>query len=241
MRAGAFDVLGDQPDAAQSIDVDQRMGEAVGIGLDAVCQRVKAGRGRHRRRHGRGQGRIQIGRIGHQVGADDALLQVFVLVAENGDRRHLAAGAGRGRDAGQPQGAASDEIRPKDVHDALAAVEQRRDQLGDVHGAAAAQAHDRIGLAGARDRQGGLEFLQGRLAEQVMPQGRLDAGGLERLDQRPAQEQRRLRRDDEHRSRPSDDEVVGAARQGARPERERAHVHHADQPLSARVHSARFP
>ena len=60
--------------------------------------------------------------------ADHALLQVFVLVAENGDGRHLAAGACGGGDTADPQGAALEPVDAQDLRDRLTSVEQRRHQ-----------------------------------------------------------------------------------------------------------------
>jgi hypothetical protein len=44
-------VAPDQPDTFHRVHVDVRMGEPIGVGLDAMRQRIHAGRRRHPRRH----------------------------------------------------------------------------------------------------------------------------------------------------------------------------------------------
>jgi hypothetical protein len=69
----------------------------------------------------------------------------------------------------------------------LRPVGERRDELGDVHRAAAAEADHEIGAAGAGDLDRGGEVGAGRLAGDLAPHGRGDAEPFEVAHQRRAQ------------------------------------------------------
>jgi hypothetical protein len=137
-------VRGDEPDTGQRVRVHQRVGEAVGERLDAVGQRVDAGRGGQGRRDVAGQFRVDVRGVGHEVRADDALLQLLGLVEQDRVGGHLAAGAGGRGDAGQEAGPGADAADAETVAHVPRLAHQRCDKLGDVHDAAAAEADHRV-------------------------------------------------------------------------------------------------
>ena len=123
--------------------------------------RVDAGRGGHHRRHRDGQRRVDDRDVGEHL---DALGRDLVHRRRVGDQRagaDLAAGAGGRRDLGERDaGASGARFGPEMSAQALVAGHQDRDELGEIHGAAAAEADHGVGAGrlGGGDR--GLEVRQ---------------------------------------------------------------------------------
>ena len=104
----------------------------------------------------------------------DALGRDLVHRRRVGDQRagaDLAAGAGGGRDLGEDDAAGGRAVRAGDVGQALVAGDEDGDELGEVHGAAAAEADDGVGIGGLGGGDGGLEVGEVGLGLHVAEEG----------------------------------------------------------------------
>ena len=77
---GPLQVGSDEADALQGVDVDRRMGELVGVCLDAMGQCVHARVGSHLGGYGPRQLGVNVCHVGDEERRDDALLQMVALV-----------------------------------------------------------------------------------------------------------------------------------------------------------------
>ena len=109
-----------------------------------------------------GQFGIQHRPVGNDHGRHDAFL-LALAGRDDGNRRHFGTGSRRGRNKDQRQ--ARPDGQPHAVHlvEPLVPWQQQRDQLGDVHGASAAQPDHALRTAGARGIDRGVDHAFGRI------------------------------------------------------------------------------
>ena len=100
---GANEIFGNQFDALQRVNVHDGMRKFIGVGFDAMRQRVEAGCGGNGRWNGHRQQWIHKCGVGHKVRTDDAFFQFVGFIQQNGVRRNFRAGAGGRRQADQRQ------------------------------------------------------------------------------------------------------------------------------------------
>ena len=119
--------------------------------------------------------------ISHALGRD---LVHRRRVGDEGAGADLAAGAGCRRNLHQRDGALGRAVRSRNVREAQVARHQDRDELREVHRAAAAEADHRVGIGRLRRGDGGLEVRQVGLGLDVAEQRRVpeaqdvEAGGV---------------------------------------------------------------
>src|SRR5260370_23138493 len=77
------------------------MSELVGVGLDAVGERIEAGSGSHSLRHGERQFRVDKRGIRNEKRTDDGLLQLCSFIEQDCVWRNLTSRTGRGRHTDQ--------------------------------------------------------------------------------------------------------------------------------------------
>ena len=120
------------------------MSKLIGIGLDAVCQRIHTRIRRYLCRHRPCQFGVDIGRISDKKWRHDTLLQMVTLIEQDGIWRHLAARACRGGQTGEPESLCLDESRTEAVLHLLVAVDERRHEFRHVEHASAADTHHTV-------------------------------------------------------------------------------------------------
>lgn len=152
----------------------QQVGQRVllqfaGIALDRMHHRVDTGRRGDRRRQAEGQVGVEQRQVGQQVGRDHAHLG-GLAGGDDGDRRHLGAGPGGGRHLDQRQARPACVADPEDLAEPLPCfwVGEQRDQLGYVHGAAAAETDHQLGSHAPRPPERGLDHRLGRIGEHLV-------------------------------------------------------------------------
>ncbi|VTS45213.1 Uncharacterised protein [Streptococcus dysgalactiae subsp. equisimilis] len=130
--------------------------------------RVDTGRRGDRRRQAEGQVGVEQRQVGQQVGRDHAHLGGLAS-GDDGDRRHLGAGAGGGRHLDQRQARPARVAYPEHFAQALPrlGVGEQRDQLGDVHRTAAAETDHQLGVQCPRPLERGLDHRLGRIGEDL--------------------------------------------------------------------------
>src|SRR5690606_31453420 len=142
---------------------------------------------------------------------------------------HLAAGAGRRRQAREPERAPIELSYPDDVVELLLSRRERSDELREIHDTAASDADHRIGVRGARMPYRRLEIGDRRLAFRRLPDVDADAGSPDVPRDRVGVRADRSRSQNERRTQPLRGECVGHEPSDAGPERELAHLRQADR------------
>ena len=179
----------DQADRAQGQGVGDRRTVERQVGLHRMHQRVDATGGGDAARAGQGHHRAHQRYVRQQVIADDALFQLGHLVREDRHVGHLRTGARSGRNGNQRRPLALHLIHPEQLFQRAFMAGERGHRLGDINGAAAAQADQAIVATGPVSLGAGLDYGDFRLrldlvedpvsAPAQVGQGQIDGAGLD--------------------------------------------------------------
>ena len=148
------------------------------IGLDRMHHGVNAGRRRHMRGQTERQLGIEQGHIGQEDRRHDAHL-LGLAGGDDGNRRHLGAGAGR---CGREDHRQSRPLRLADaehVGQRLASRREQGDELGGVERRAAAEPDDAARARRGRSFDRFEDHLRRRIGDHVGEYGGLDVGRLQ--------------------------------------------------------------
>ena len=211
-----------EPQALESDPVADRVVVAGEVGLDAVRQRVHAGRGRHLLRQADGDLGVGEHGAGQELRREDDLLHPRAVVGDDRAAADLAAGAGGGRHGDPVRHRLVEGAR---VGPAVFVVEQlarmpghERHRLGHVQGGSPAHADEAVGPVRAE----GLDPGPHLGCDGVSPHSR-EGRGLQAAERGQHLGEERQRRhpavgDDEGAAKPVRLQVLAHAKAGAGPE-----------------------
>ena len=128
---------GDEAHTLDGPDIHHRMRELVGISLNAMRERIQAGRSGDRGWNAQRQLGVNKGRIGYEPRTDHAFLHLVGIIEQDGVRRNFAARAGRCGHADQQSIPALDQADAEDFADLLLSVEESGHEFGHVERASA--------------------------------------------------------------------------------------------------------
>src|ERR687894_1820178 len=136
--------LGDELHSPDGERLGDRLRRLVHVRLQGVGQRVYPRGRRDVRRQGERQLGVAHGDGGRHVGATDAVLDLLLLLGDNGPDGHLAPCAGRRRQGYHWDARIGDEVLSGVVADVALVLEHDGYRLGAVQGAPAPDTHDRV-------------------------------------------------------------------------------------------------
>ena len=152
-----------------------------GIGLDGVDQGVQAGEGRDQGWKPDRQLGVEQGHLREEIGADDSLFQFFLGIGKNGDGGDFAAGAGGGGDEDHRQSRIGDQVDTEKLGQVPLVGQQHRGHLGDIQGAAAAVADQRLNAFFPAQLRALSDHLQARVRFHPVKKSEGDIGRLKRI------------------------------------------------------------
>ena len=128
-------------------------------------------------RHGKGQRGVEHRHIGVKLARDDAHF-LIVVGGDDGDVGHFRSRAGSRRQERQRNAPARDLVHAVDVFERLRRIDQAGDDFRRVHGRAAAETDDAVGLVLARRFDGAFHHLRRRVRLDAVKQRVIEARRL---------------------------------------------------------------